>query len=156
MYFWYVYFIEQEPKRNTNRMKVTLKRLNDDYHMEATNETGNSIHMDGSPKIGGKNLGARPMELVLMSLAGCSSIDVISILKKMKQEVTNYDVEVTAERRDEVPSIFTKIHLKYLVKGIDLQDEKVKRAIQLSAEKYCSVSKILEPTAEITWSYVIS
>jgi putative redox protein len=137
-------------------MKITLKRLNDDYHMEATNETGNSVEMDGSPKIGGKNLGARPMELVLMSLAGCSSIDVISILKKMKQEVTDYDVEVTAERTDEVPSIFTKIHLNYLVKGTNLKDDKVKRAIQLSAEKYCSVSKILEPTAEITWSYVIS
>jgi putative redox protein len=136
-------------------MKVTLKRLNDAYHMEATNETGNSIRMDGSPKIGGQNLGARPMEVVLMSLAGCSSIDVISILKKMKQEVTDYTVEVTAERRDEIPSIFTKIHLKYLVKGNDLQEDKVKRAIQLSAEKYCSVSKILEPTAEITWSFAV-
>jgi putative redox protein len=74
----------------------------------------------------------------------------------MKQEVTEYDVEVTAEREDAVPSLFTKIHLKYLVKGNKLEEEKVKRAIQLSAEKYCSVSKILEPTAEITWSYVIS
>jgi putative redox protein len=137
-------------------MKITLKRLNDDYHMEATNETGNTVQMDGSPKIGGSNLGARPMEVVLMSLAGCSSIDVISILKKMKQEVTDYDVEVTAERRDEIPSIFTKIHMKFLVKGNELDEEKVKRAVQLSAEKYCSVSKILEPTAEITWDCVIS
>ncbi|MCF8459815.1 MAG: OsmC family protein [Flavobacteriales bacterium] len=136
-------------------MKVTLKRLNDDYHMEATNATGNTIQMDGSPGIGGQNLGARPMEVVLMSLAGCSSIDVISILKKMKQEVTDYDVEVTAERRDEIPSIFTKIHMKFLVKGIDLDGEKVRRAAQLSAEKYCSVSKILEPTAEITWDVVV-
>ncbi len=124
--------------------------------MEATNETGNSIQMDGSPSIGGQNLGARPMEIVLMSLAGCSSIDVISILKKMKQEVTEYDVEVTAERRDEVPSIFTKIHMKFLVKGNNLEEDKVKRAVQLSAEKYCSVSKILEPTAEISWNCVIS
>lgn len=137
-------------------MKITLKRLNDAYHMEATNERGNTVQMDGSPAIGGKDLGARPMEVVLMSLAGCSSIDVISILKKMKQEVTDYDVEVTAERRDEVPSIFTKIHMKFIVKGNDLDDDKVKRAVQLSAEKYCSVSKILEPTAEITWSCVIS
>jgi len=137
-------------------MKITLKRLNNAYHMEATNETGNSIQMDGSPSIGGQNLGARPMEIVLMSLAGCSSIDVISILKKMKQEVTEYDVEVTAERRDEVPSIFTKIHMKFLVKGNNLEEDKVKRAVQLSAEKYCSVSKILEPTAEISWNCVIS
>ncbi|MCF8278499.1 MAG: OsmC family protein [Flavobacteriales bacterium] len=136
-------------------MKITLKRLNDNYHMQASNESGNTIEMDGSPKIGGANLGARPMEVVLMSLAGCSSIDVISILKKMKQEVTDYDVEVTAERVDEVPSIFKKIHMKFLVKGNDLDNDKVKRAIQLSAEKYCSVSKILEPTAEISWSYEI-
>lgn len=133
-------------------MKITLKRLNDDYHMEASNETGNSIQMDGSPKIGGQNLGARPMEVVLMSLAGCSSIDVLSILKKMKQDVTDYNVEVTAERREEVPSIFTKIHIKFLVKGNDLDEDKVNRAAQLSAEKYCSVSKILEPTADVSWS----
>lgn len=134
-------------------MKVTLKRLNRDYHMEAKNESENVIEMDGSPKIGGQNLGARPMEVLLMSLAGCSSIDVISILKKMKQEVTDYHVEVEADREaDVVPSLFTKIHMKYILKGT-LNEEKVKRAIQLSAEKYCSVSKILEPTAEITWSY---
>ena len=134
-------------------MKVTLKRLNSDYHMEAKNESENVIEMDGSPKIGGQNLGARPMEVLLMSLAGCSSIDVISILKKMKQEVTDYHVEVEADREaDVVPSLFTKIHMKYILKGT-LNEEKVKRAIQLSAEKYCSVSKILEPTAEITWSY---
>ena len=124
--------------------------------MEASNETGNAIQMDGSPKIGGQNLGARPMEVLLMSLAGCSSIDVLSILKKMKQDVTGYDVEVTAERRDEVPSIFTKIHIKFIVKGNDLDEAKVNRAAQLSAEKYCSVSKILEPTAEITWNVEIS
>lgn len=134
-------------------MKVTLKRLNSDYHMEAKNESENVIEMDGSPKIGGQNLGARPMEVLLMSLAGCSSIDVISILKKMKQEVIDYHVEVEADREpDVVPSLFTKIHMKYILKGT-LNEEKVKRAIQLSAEKYCSVSKILEPTAEITWSY---
>ncbi len=137
-------------------MKITLKRLNDAYHMRATNESGNSIEMDGSPAIGGENLGARPMEAVLMSLAGCSSIDVISILKKMKQEVTDYDVEVTAERRDEIPSIFTKIHMKFIVKGKNIEEEKVKRAAQLSAEKYCSVSKILEPTADITWEVIVS
>lgn len=138
-------------------MKITLKRLNDAYHMQATNESGNTVEMDGSPKIGGENLGARPMEVVLMSLAGCSSIDVISILKKMKQDVTDYNVEVEAERdADAVPSLFTKIHMKFLVQGNDLDDDKVKRAIQLSAEKYCSVSKILEPTAEISWDVEIS
>lgn len=137
-------------------MKITLKRLNSNYHMQATNESGNTIEMDGSPAIGGENLGARPMEVVLMSLAGCSSIDVISILKKMKQEVTDYHVEVDAEREaDVVPSLFTNIHLKYTLKGRNLEESKVRRAIELSVDKYCSVSKILEPTAKITWSYEI-
>lgn len=120
--------------------------------MSASNETGNTVEMDGSPAIGGQNLGARPMEVLLMSLAGCSSIDVLSILKKMKQEVTDYDVEVTADRRDEVPAIFSTIHIKFVVTGVQLDTDKVKRAAQLSAEKYCSVSKILEPTATISWS----
>lgn len=137
-------------------MKITLKRLNDNYYMEAENEDGNTIRMDGSPAIGGENLGARPMQVLLMSLAGCSSIDVISILKKMKQEVTDYHVEVDAEREaDVVPSLFTNIHLKYTLKGQNLEESKVRRAIELSADKYCSVSKILEPTARITWSYEI-
>jgi putative redox protein len=137
-------------------MKITLTRLDDAYHMEATNESGNSIQMDGSPAIGGHNLGARPMEVVLMALAGCSSIDVISILKKMKQDVTGYDVRVDAEREQgKEPSLFTTIHLTYMVKGNGLEEDKVKRAVQLSAEKYCSVSKILEPTAKITWSYEV-
>lgn len=138
-------------------MKITLKRLNDSYHMEAQNEDGNTIQMDGSPAIGGENLGARPMQVLLMSLAGCTSIDVISILKKMKQEVADYHVEVDAEREaDVVPSLFTNIHIKYILKGADLEESKVRRAIELSADKYCSVSKILEPTAKITWSYEIN
>lgn len=124
--------------------------------MMAENESGNTIEMDGSPKIGGENLGARPMEVLLMSLAGCSSIDVISILKKMKQDVSNYRVEVEAEREaDKIPSLFTEIHLKYIFEGENLDTAKLERAIQLSADKYCSVSKILEPTAKITWSYEV-
>jgi putative redox protein len=138
-------------------MRITLKRLNDSYHMQAQNEDGNTIQMDGSPAIGGENLGARPMQVLLMSLAGCTSIDVISILKKMKQEVDDYHVEVDAEREtDVVPSLFTNIHIKYILKGNDLDESKVRRAIELSADKYCSVSKILEPTTKITWSYEIN
>ena len=137
-------------------MKVTLKRLNDSYHMEAVNETGCTIQMDGTESIGGQNLGATPMQVVLMALAGCTSIDVISILKKMKQEVTDYRVEVDADKpADVVPSLFTEIRLKYVLSGPALEDAKVKRAIELSAEKYCSVSKILEHTARIKWSYEI-
>lgn len=137
-------------------MKITLTRLNADYHFEATNDSGNTIQMDGSPDIGGQNLGARPMQVVLMALAGCSSIDVVSILRKMKQDVASFDVEVEAEReKDKVPSLFSDIHLRFILTGT-LDPEKVGRAVQLSAEKYCSVSKILEPTARITWSHVVN
>lgn len=125
--------------------------------MQAKNESGNVIEMDGSPKIGGENLGARPMEVLLMSLAGCSSIDVVSILKKMKQEITDYEVEVSAERFEEqIPSLFKDIHLKFILSGPELDEEKVIRAIGLSMDKYCSVSKILEPTANISWSSMIT
>ena len=123
--------------------------------MEGENEEGNTIEMDGSPAIGGVGKGARPMQVLLMSLAGCSSIDVINILNKQKQKVDDYNVEVTAERREgEVPSLFKTIHLHYILKG-DLDEKKVERAIVLSADKYCSVSKILEPTAEITWGFEV-
>lgn len=137
-------------------MKITLTRLNSDYHFEATNDSGNTIQMDGSPDIGGQNLGARPMQVVLMALAGCSSIDVVSILRKMKQEVATYDVEVEAAREEGVvPSLFTHVHLKFMLSG-DLEPEKALRAVQLSAEKYCSVIKILEHTATITWSCLVN
>lgn len=124
--------------------------------MEATNEDGKSIQMDGSPSIGGENLAPRPMQVVLMALAGCTSIDVLSILRKMKQEVVDYDVEVSAEREEgKVPSLFTDIHIKFILKG-DLDPEKVEKACTLSAEKYCSVTKLLEKTANITWSFSIN
>lgn len=133
-------------------MKITLSRLNRDYHFEARNDTGNTIEMDGSPAIGGKNLGARPMQVVLMALAGCSSIDVVSILRKMKQEPDTYDAEVEAEREEgRVPALFTNIHLRFILTG-DLDVDKVEKAARLSAEKYCSVSRILEKTAKISWS----
>jgi putative redox protein len=137
-------------------MKVTLTRLNTAYHFEATNDTGNTVQMDGSPDIGGENLGARPMQLVLMALAGCTSIDVVSILKKMKQQVDTYDVVVEAQREEgKVPSLFTEIHIQYVLTGV-LDRERVHHAIELSAEKYCSVSKILEPTAKITWGFTVN
>jgi len=124
--------------------------------MEAKNESGNVVQMDASPKIGGHNLGARPMEVLLMSLAGCSTIDVLMILNKMKQPVEDYHVEVDGEREPDVePSLYRKIHLTYFFKG-NLDPDKVNRAIQLSVEKYCSVAKTLEPTATISWSAQIN
>lgn len=136
-------------------MKITLKRLDDAFHLEALNEGGNKIEMDGAPKIGGSNKGMRPMQLILAAAGSCSSIDVISILKKMKQDLNEFNVEVTGEREpDVVPSLFTDVHLHFKLSG-NLEEDKVKRAIQLSITKYCSVVKILEKTAKVTSSYEI-
>ncbi len=136
-------------------MKITLQRLNDAVHFEAKNDDGNSIHLDGSPDVGGEGKGVRPMQALLMSLAGCSSIDVVSLLKKMRQPLEDMRVEVNGERdTGEVPAVFKKIHLTFFLKG-DLDEAKVAKAIGMSVEKYCSVAKMLEGTAEISWDYVI-
>ena len=106
-------------------------------------ESGHSVLMDGPPDAGGRNLGARPMELMLLGLGGCSSFDVVSILKKSRQDVTDCRTELTAERADAVPAVFEKIHLHFVVTGKGLDEAKVKRAVDLSAEKYCSASIML-------------
>ena len=133
-------------------MNIKLQRKNNAVHLEATNESGNTVQIDGAPKIGGDNQGARPMELLIMGLGGCSSMDVISILQKQKQEITDYSVDIQADRDTEsVPSLFTNIHVKFSITGkVDLK--KAERAVQLSMEKYCSVTKIIEKTATITHS----
>jgi putative redox protein len=136
-------------------MKITLKRLDDAFHLEAVNEDGCKIETDGAPKIGGGNKGMRPMQLMLAAAGSCSSIDIISILKKQKQHLKAFDVEVTAEREQgKVPSLFSDIHIHYILTG-DLDDAKVKRAIDLSVNKYCSVLKIMEKTARVFSSYEI-
>lgn len=132
-------------------MHIHLKRIDSPFVLEATNESGNSIQIDASPEIGGKNSGPRPMELLIMGLAGCSSIDVIMILNKHRIEVKDYSVDVQADREKvEEANLFKKIHMKFFVKG-DFQESQVKRAIDLSLEKYCSVAKTLEKTATITY-----
>ncbi|MFK7935697.1 MAG: OsmC family protein [Saprospiraceae bacterium] len=137
-------------------MQVELKRIDDAFHLEATNETGNTTHTDGSPKIGGGNNAFRPMQMVLAAVGGCSSIDVISILKKQRQPLDDIKISVTGERDpDAVPSIFTDIHVHYKLYG-ELNKSKAERAIRLSMDKYCSVSKMLEKVADITWSYEIN
>jgi putative redox protein len=136
-------------------MKIVLKRLNDACHLEARNEEGNSIHIDGSPSVGGENKGFRPMQLLAAGAGGCSSIDIISILKKQRQELKDIEVVVDADREEgEIPSLFRSIHLHYILTG-NLDKEKVEIAINLSLQKYCSVVKTLEKTAKITSSYEI-
>lgn len=118
-------------------------------------DSGHGLVLDAAPDIGGRNLGARPMETVLMGLGGCTAIDVKLILQKSKQQVTDCQIEIEAERADTEPKVFSKIHLHFIVSGHDLSEKHVKRALDLSAEKYCSVSQMLNKTAEITHDYEI-
>lgn len=136
-------------------MVIELEKKNNAYHFEAVNESGIKIQLDASPAIGGENKGARPMELLIMGLGGCSGIDIINILKKQRIEVGEMRIKIEAEREpDAVPSLFKNIHINFIFKG-DLDKSKVERAINLSLEKYCSVAKTLEKTAEITYSMTI-
>lgn len=135
--------------------QITMKRLNKAMHFKATNETGNSIEMDGSPDIGGENKGVRPMELLLMGVAGCSTIDIVMILKKMRQELMDIDVKVDGEKeKAETYSFYKTIHAHYILTG-NVDPKKAEKAIALSIEKYCSVSKALEPMSKITTSFEI-
>lgn len=122
----------------------------------AESGSGHAVVMDGAPEYGGRNLGPRPMEMLLMGLGGCTSFDVMTILKKSRQDVTSCEAELSAERADEVPAVFTKIHVHFVVKGRKLKDAQVKRAVDLSAEKYCSASIMLgKAGVEITHDYEI-
>lgn len=113
-------------------------------HFEAEADSGHKISIDGPPDGGGKNLGSRPMELVLMGLGGCASYDVISILDKSRQKVTDCVTHVTASRVESVPQVFDQVHLNFVVTGVGLDERKVARAVSLSADKYCSASRMLE------------
>jgi len=118
--------------------------------------SGHEVIMDGPPDHGGRNQGVRPMEMLLLGLGGCSSFDVVSILKKSRQDVTDCRVKVTAERADAVPAVFTKIHLAFTVSGNNLKEKQVQRAVELSATKYCSASIMLEQAGvEMSHSYEI-
>ncbi len=122
---------------------------------DAVSETGHHIVMDGSPALGGNNKGARPMELLLIGMGGCTGFDVVSILKKARVELQELKIELEAERAEDVPAVFTKIHVHFVLKGTGLRESLVQRAIELSAEKYCSASIMLGQTARITHSFEI-
>lgn len=117
--------------------------------------SGHALVLDGSPEYGGRNLGFRPMELILLGVAGCTAFDVVNILRKGREDVADCVVEVEGERAGEDPKVFTKLHLVYRVKGRNLSPAKVERAIKLSKEKYCSASIMVAKTAEMTFEYHI-
>lgn len=137
-------------------MKVELKRLNDGFHFEARNEDGATMQLDGSPDIGGQNLGVRPMQSLLMALGGCSGIDIVLILKKQRQTIGDFRMEIDGQREQgKDPALWKDIHVTYFLDG-PIDPEKAKRAVSLSLEKYCSVAKTLELGATITSSVVLN
>jgi putative redox protein len=115
--------------------------------------SGHAVLMDGAPEGGGRNLGPRPMELLLIGAGGCTAYDVVHILKKSRANITDCVAEIEAERADEDPKVFTKIHFHFIVSGKNLKPDQVERAIALSAEKYCSASIMLGKTAAITHDF---
>ncbi|MBP9217274.1 MAG: OsmC family protein [Sterolibacterium sp.] len=130
-------------------------RWHDGMSFIAETGSGHLVTMDGAPETGGRNLAARPMELVLAGTGGCTSFDVVMILKRSRQNITGCNVDIQAERATDDPKVFTKIHMHFVITGRDLKPEAVERAIRLSAEKYCSASIMLGKTATITHDWEI-
>ncbi|PCI12367.1 MAG: peroxiredoxin [Thiotrichales bacterium] len=135
-------------------MKVSVKWVQDMMFLGESG-SGHTVVMDGPPEAGGRNMGIRPMEMLLLGTGGCTSFDVMSILKKSRQTVTDCVAEVTAERAETAPKVFTKIHIHFVVTGKGLSEKSVARAISLTAEKYCSASIMLAQVAEVTHDFEI-
>ncbi len=136
-------------------MKATVKWGGDAMFL-GESESGHTVVMDGPPDHGGKNQGIRPMEMLLLGVGGCSSFDVMSILHKRRQDVKDCVARLQAERADAVPSVFTRIHMHFVVSGNDLSESAVRQAVELSAEKYCSASIMLQQGGvEVTHSYEV-
>ena len=135
-------------------MKCRVKWLD---HMSFVGESGSghSVVMDGAPESGGRNLGVRPMEMLLLGLGGCAAFDVVSILQKSRQDVVDCEVLIESERSEDIPKVFTRINMLFVVSGRNLKDTKVEKAVSLSADKYCSASEMLGKTAKITHDYKI-
>ncbi len=135
-------------------MKAVVKWL-DNMSFVGESDSGHSVVMDGPPESGGRNMGVRPMEMVLLGMGGCTAFDVVMILQRQRQNITDCHVELSAERAGEVPKVFTKIHVHYIVTGKALDDKKVARAVDMTAEKYCSVSIMLAKSVAMTHDYEI-
>ncbi len=118
-------------------------------------ESGHAVVLDGPPEIGGKNMGVRPMEMLLLGMGGCTSVDVMQILQKGRQNITDCVAEISAERVDTIPKVFSKIHVHFVITGKNLKEAVVARAVKLSAEKYCSASIMLEKAVKISHDFEI-
>ncbi len=135
-------------------MKARVKWL-DNMTFVGESPSGHAVVMDGPPEFGGRNLGVRPMEMLILGLGGCSAFDVMLILGKARQQVEHCEVELDYDRAEENPKVFTRIHLHFIVTGKSLDEKRVERAVQLSAEKYCSASIMLGKTADISHDFEI-
>lgn len=137
-------------------MKVEINRLNKNFHFQGFGSSGIPVNIDGSAKIGGDNAGARPMELILMGLGTCGAMDIINILKKQKQDLRDFKIEIDGDRNSEqVPSVFNNIKINFIFYG-NLDRNKVEKAVNLSMGKYCSVSAMLEKTVKISYTFSIN
>jgi putative redox protein len=135
-------------------MKARVKWVQDST-MVGESGSGHALVMDGPPEHGGRNLGVRPMEMLLLGMGGCTEFDVLHILKKARQQVTDCVVELAAERAQDDPKVFTRIHVHFIISGPNLSEKHVTRAVALSAEKYCSASIMLGATADVTHDFEI-
>lgn len=135
-------------------MKVRIKWV-EDVSFVGESETGHAVVLDGAPENGGRNIGMRPMEMLLIGMGACTAFDVVTILKKSRQPIIDCVAEIEAERADEIPKVFTKIHVHFVVTGDNLNETQVERAVKLSAEKYCSASIMLSKSVEITHGFEI-
>ena len=135
-------------------MKVCVKWI-DGVSFVGESETGHAVVLDGAPENGGRNIGMRPMEMLLIGMGACTSFDVVLILKKARQPIVDCVAEIEAQRADEIPKVFTKIHVHFVITGDNLNETQVARAVKLSAEKYCSASIMLSKSVEITHDFEI-
>ena len=135
-------------------MKCRVKWLD---HMTFVGESGSghAVVMDSAPEHGGSDMGIRPMEMLLLGLGGCTAFDVVSILKKSRQAITDCEAKIDSDRAEEIPKVFTRIHIHFIITGNSLDPVKVEKAVNLSADKYCSASKMLGKTAEMTHDFEI-
>jgi putative redox protein len=137
-----------------DRMKAKVSWINGRAFLGETG-SGHGVVMDGAPEAGGRNIGPRPMEMMLLGLGGCTAFDIVMILEKARARVTGCEVELVGIRADEEPKVFTEVKLVYTIRGHDLKPALVERAVTLSAEKYCSASKMFEKTATLTHEWKI-
>jgi putative redox protein len=136
-------------------MKTRIKYI-ENVCLMGESESGHSVIIDGSPEIGGRNLGVRPMEMILMGLGGCTTMDILTILRKKRQNITDCVIEIDSQRQDTIPKIFSKIHLNFIITGDNLNEKHVQQAVKLSVEKYCSVYAMLKNSVEISYDYEIN